>query len=117
MKETLNKIKGWFIKNKKYVLIGGTVVLSIIGVGVGYVLYKNNKISFPDWLKNASTEELEEIYEEMRLDYNKTGTKSFGMEQISHELGERGAKEWFKKHPPSTDPYFRWTDANRWDKD
>ena len=26
-------------------------------------------------------------------------------------------KEWFEKHPPNLDPHFRWTDANRWDKD
>ena len=40
------KIKRWFTKNKKYFLIGG-VVLTIIGTGVGYVIYKNNKMSFP----------------------------------------------------------------------
>jgi DNA replication and repair protein RecF len=39
------------------------------------------------------------------------------MIKIGEELGERGAKEWFEKHPPNTDPHFRWTDANRWDKD
>jgi len=40
-----DKIKSWFKKNQKYVLIGGSVVLSIIGSGVGYVLYKNNKMN------------------------------------------------------------------------
>ncbi len=113
----IKKIKQWFTKNKKYILVGGTVVLSVVGTSVGYVIYKKNKISFSDWLKLASKEELEEIYEKMRLDFCKTGTKQFGMEQISHELGVRGAKEWFEKHPPNTDPNFRWTDANRWDKD
>lgn len=103
----LEKVKCWFNKNKKYVLIGGTVVLTIVGTGVGYVLYKNSKISFPDWLKIASKEELEEVYEKMRLNFCKTGTKSFGMEQISRELGERGAKEWFEKHPPNTNPNFK----------
>ena len=39
------------------------------------------------------------------------------MERISRELGERGAKEWFEKYPPNLDPNFRWTDANRWEKD
>ena len=112
-----DKIKSWFKKNQKYVLIGGSVVLSIIGSGVGYVLYKNNKMSLPDWLKIAPKEELEEVYEKMRLDFCKTGVKAFGMEQIGQELGERGAKEWFEKHPPKLDPNFRWTDANRWDKD
>ena len=112
-----DKIKSWFNKNKKYILIGGTVVLSIIGTSVGYVLSKKGKISFSDWLKIASKEELEEAYEKLRLNFCKTGTKPFGMEQISRELGERGAKEWFEKHPPNTNPNFRWTDANRWDRD
>lgn len=111
------KIKNWFSKNKKYVLIGGAVVLTIISTGAGYVLYKNNVISFPDWLKEASKEELEEVYEEMQLHFCKTGTKPFGMEQISQELGVRGAKEWFEKHPSSINLNFHWTDANRWDKD
>lgn len=111
------KIKKWFNKNKKYVLLGGTVTLTIIGTSVGYVFYKNNRVSFPDWVRKTSKEELNEVYEKMRLEFSKTGTKPFGMEQISHELGERGAKEWFEKHPPNLNPNFRWTDANRWDKD
>lgn len=113
----IEKNKHFFTKNKKYILVSGTVVLSIVGVGVGYVVYKNNKISFSDWLKLASKEELEKIYKKMRLNFCETGTKEFGMEQISYELGVRGAKEWFMKHPPNTDPNFRWTDANRWDID
>ena len=60
---------------------------------------------------------LEDIYEKLRLEFCKTGTKTFEMEQIGQELGVRGAKEWFEKHPPNLDPNFRWTDANRWDKD
>lgn len=111
------KIKGWFAKNKKYVLVSGTVVLSVIGTGIGFVLYKNNKISFSDWLKIASREELEELYEKLRLEFCKTGIRTFEMEKIGQELGERGAKEWFKNHPPNTNPNFRWTDANRWDRD
>ena len=112
----LKKIKKWFNKNKKKLIICGSVVLAIIGTSVGYVIYKNNKISFSDWLKLASKEELEDIYEKLRLEFCKTGTKTFEMEQIGQELGVRGAKEWFEKHPPNLDPNFRWTDANRWDK-
>lgn len=29
------KIKNWFGKNKKYVLVSGSVVLSVIGTGIG----------------------------------------------------------------------------------
>lgn len=109
------KAKDWFAQNKKYVLIGGSFVLTIIGSSVGFVLCKNNKISFSDWLKIASKEELNEAYEKLRLVFGQTGIKSPEMEQISHELGLRGAKEWFEKHPPNLDPNFRWTDANRWE--
>ena len=111
------KIKCWFDKNKKSVLIGGTIVLSIVGTGVRYVLCKNSKISFSDWLKIASKEELDEAYEKLRLTFCKTGIRTKDMEKIGQELGERGAKEWFAKHPKNTNPNFRWTDANRWDRD
>lgn len=111
------KTKGWFDENKKYVLIGGTVALSIVGTGIGYVVCKNSKISFSDWLKIASKEDLEEAYEKLRLTFCKTGIRTKDMEQIGQELGERGAIEWFEKHPKNTSPNFRWTDANRWDRD
>lgn len=111
------KVKCYFNKNKKYILVGGAVVLVLVSAGVGYVLGKDKKVSLADWLKTASTEELEEAYEKLRLDFCKTGIRAYPMEQINDELSERGAKEWFAKHPPNLDPHFRWTDANRWDKD
>jgi hypothetical protein len=110
-------VKGWFKRNKKKVIIGGSAVLMFIGAGIGYVLCQNGKVSFSDWLKIASKEELNEAYEKLLPIFRKTGTKPFEMEQISQELGARGAKEWFEKHPPNLDPNFRWTDAARWDKD
>lgn len=115
--EFFNKIKSRIDKNRKSVLIGGSIILSVLGTSVGYVLCKSNKIPFADWLKIASKEELEEAYEKLRLTFCKTGIRTKDMEQISQELGERGAKEWFKIHPKNIDPNFRWTDANRWDRD
>lgn len=109
------KIKGWFRNNKKFIWIGGSVVLACIGAGVGYVLYQNNKMSFTDWVKIASKEELNEAHKKLQETFHKTGIKPFEMEQISQELGTRGAKEWFEKHPPNLDPNFRWTDKNRWE--
>ena len=113
----MHNIKSWFEEKKKSVLICGTIVLSFVGASVGYVVYKNNKISFSDWLKIASKDELRKVYEELRLQFCKTGIKSYEMQKIGEELGEREAKEWFKNHPPNINPNFRWTDANRWDKD
>lgn len=113
---TWEKVKCWFNKNKKYIQIGGTVAVIIVGATVGYVLCNNKKVSFADWIKQAPTEDLEQAHKKLRLDFCKTGVRSYEMEQISRELGDRGAKEWFAKHPPKVDPNFRWTDANRWDK-
>lgn len=111
------KIKLWFKKHKKVILISGTV-LAIIGTGVVYILSKNkNKISFDEWIKTAPKEELQEAHEILRVDFCKNGIESYEMRKISEELGHRGAQEWFAKHPRNTDPNFRWTDANRWDRD
>lgn len=112
-----DKFKSWFSKNKKKIIIGGSVVLAIAGATIAYVLLNNKKISFTDWIKTAPDEDLEEAYEKLRLEFCKTGVRTPEMEKINHELGVRGAEEWFKKHPRNTDPSFRWTDANRWEKD
>ena len=113
----IEKFKQWFNKNKKYVLIGGTVLLSV-GSSIVYVIYKKSKVSFEDWIKISPTEELKEAYEKLRLEiFCKTGDRPPEMERISQELCKRGAKEWFAKHPNSYNPSFRWSDANRWDKD
>ena len=111
------RVKMWIKKNKKILLISGTVLLTV-GSGIAYVVYNKNKISFDEWLKTAPTEELKDAHEILRTEvFLKTGHKPFEMEKISQTLGERGAKEWFEKHPPNIDPNFRWTDKNRWEKD
>lgn len=112
-----DKLKKWFNRNKKYVLIGGTVLLTV-GSSIASVICKKGKVSFGEWLKEASTDELKDAYEKLRLGvFCKTGDRPPEMERISHELGVRGAKEWFEKHPKSYNPNYRWSDANRWDKD
>lgn len=113
----LIKIKKWFNKNKKYVLISGTAIFTV-GASIAYVIYKKGKISFDEWVKVASTDELKDAYEKLRIGvFCKTGDRPPEMERISHELGIRGAKEWFEKYPKSYNPNLRWSDANRWDKD
>ena len=109
-----DKVKLWYNENKQPILIGGSFILILIGSSVGYVLCKNGKVSISDWLKIASKDELNQAYGELMKDFNKTGKKSFVMEQISQELGLRDAKEWAEKHPPNSDPLYRWTDKNRW---
>ena len=70
------KIKCWFDQNKKYVLIGGSIALIVVGTSVSYVLCKDKRVSFSNWLKNAPKEELEKAYKKLRLDFCKTGDKS-----------------------------------------
>lgn len=65
----LIKIKKWFNKNKKYVLISGTVIFTV-GASIAYVIYKKGKISFDEWVKIASTDELKDAYEKYPKSYN-----------------------------------------------
>ncbi len=113
--DSFEKVKCWFEGNKKFIKIGGYVVLAIIGAGVSYVLNKDDEMTFSDWLQVASTDDLNEAYENLRLNFRETGKQTFEMEQISQELGSRGAEEWFEKHPPNLDPNYRWTDENRFE--
>jgi hypothetical protein len=111
--ELWEKFKSWFNKNKKVILISGAAILTFVGTGVAYVLCKDEKMSLEDWVKNASDKELDEAYEHLRVtEFLKTGDKSYAMEQIDREKSERAPK-----NPPHPDPNYRWTDANRWDRD
>ena len=111
--ELWEKVKCWFSKNKKIILISGAVVLAVAGTVVTYVLCKDKKMSFEDWLKIATDEELDEAYENLRTtEFMETGTKSYTMEQIGKEMSNRTPA-----NPPHPDPNYRWTDEARWDKD
>lgn len=57
------------------------------------------------WIKGGSIEE----------DNNGFGTKK--MHKINKEISRRTAKKWKNDPRRNKDPNFRWTDANRWDKD
>ena len=39
------------------------------------------------------------------------------MNRLNSEIRKRVAKEWENDPCRNKDPNFRWTDANRWDKD
>ena len=39
----VEKVKCWFSKNKKYILIGGSIALVVVGAGVSYVLCKDKR--------------------------------------------------------------------------
>ncbi len=80
------------------------------------------KSSFETWVENASDEELSDGYEERRQQwikdgYGGDGEKTPEMKCIDKEISRRAEEEWAKNPNRNTDPNFRWTDANRWDKD
>jgi len=80
------------------------------------------KDSFGEWMKNASFEELEAAYEERRKKWLKkeartTGEKTYEMKRLDAEIGRRAAEKWKNDPRRSKDPNYRWTDANRGDKD
>jgi hypothetical protein len=39
------------------------------------------------------------------------------MNRLNEEINKRVAEEWGNDPRRNKDPNFRWTDANRWDKD
>lgn len=85
-------------------------------------LSKFLRSSFEIWLENASDEELDDGYEERRQQWLKDdcggdGEKTSEMKSIDREMSRRTEEKWEKDPSRNTDPNFRWTDANRWDKD
>ena len=80
------------------------------------------KSSFEKWLETATDQELADGYEKRRLQWLKdgqcgTGEKTPEMKRIDREMGRRSAEKWKNDPRRNTDPHFRWTDANRWEKD
>lgn len=79
------------------------------------------KSSFEKWLEGASDEELSDGYEKRRQQWLKDGCNGNGektpeMKRIDEEISRRNAEK--QKNDPrrNTDSNYRWTDANRWDK-
>lgn len=72
-----------------------------------------------EWMGSASDEELADGYEERRQAWLKDGggDRTPEMLRIDREISRRSAEKWEKDPRRNTDPNFRWTDANRWDKD
>ena len=74
----------------------------------------------PDaWMETATKAELYDAYEEERLEWAKNGggEKTQKMKRLDKEISKRAAEEWQNDPRRSKDPNYRWTDANRWDKD
>lgn len=82
-------------------------------------LFKN---PIEKWIENASYDELADGYETRRKDWVKNGfggngEKTLEMKQIEQAMNKRAEEKWKNDPSRNRDPNFRWTDANRWDKD
>ena len=80
------------------------------------------KDKFGEWMENASFDELKDAYEERRQKWLKeeartTGEKTPEMKRLDKEISRRAAEMWKNDPRRSKDPNYRWTDANRWEKD
>nr|MBQ4453177.1 hypothetical protein [Clostridia bacterium] len=77
---------------------------------------------FEALLESGTKSQLEDAYEERRIEWlkngqNGTGEKTLEMKRLDRKISEIAAKEWENDPRRNKDPNFRWTDANRWDKD
>ena len=87
------------------------------------LLYNFLKSTFEKWIKDASYEELSKAYEIERQQWIKdgfnhgTGKKSYKMQRINEEINKRVAEKWNNSPLRNSNPNYRWTDINRWDKD
>ncbi len=98
-----------------------TLALAATGV-ITFLLSNRNDDNFEDWIENASDEELENEYEQRRQQwaengYGGNGEKTPEMKLIDKEISRRSNEKWENNPNRNRDPNFRWTDANRWDKD
>lgn len=81
------------------------------------------KSEFEKRVEGASHEELSDAYEAERQQWIRdgynggTGEKTAKMKRLNDEINKRVAEEWENDPRRNRDPNFRWTDANRWDKD
>lgn len=98
-----------------------TIAAIFAGTIVAILLNKDND-SFESWIGTASDEDLADGYEQRRQQWLKddcggNGEKTYEMKKINNEMDRRSAEKWENDPRRNRDPNFRWTDANRWDKD
>ena len=99
----------------------GTTAALALGTLVAVLTSKNTDES-DNWLETASDDELDNKYQEKRQEWMKNGFGGNGektpeMEKINEEMNRRTAEKWKNDPRRNTDPNYRRSDANRWDKD
>lgn len=81
-----------------------------------------DNIKFDNFVNSATHEELSEAYEKERQGwvkngFNGEGSKTDKMKKLDNAISKKVAEEWENDPRRNKNPNFRWTDANRWDKD
>lgn len=92
-------------KKSKPAVIRGIKITGVIGVGALIIvinkLFQNSDDLFEDWLKTASDQELDDGYEERRLEWlkNNHGDITPEMQRINDEMTRRMNEKYEKEHP------------------
>lgn len=101
------------------------IFISLLGLaGISFLFhaaknYKSEDELFDDRIKNATDSELSDLYEQLRQPWIKNGggDKTPEMQKIDMEMNRRAGERQANNPYRNTDPNYRWTDANRWDRD
>ena len=99
------------------------ITTAILAFGTLITVFSSkSKNKFAGWLETASDDELSDEYEERRQEWARNGFGGNGektpeMKRIDREIDRRSAERRENNPRRNTDPGYRWTDANRWDKD
>ena len=118
-KQRKEKAKEWLINASK--VVGTAAIIT----GSTYLALRllDSENEFEKWVQDASHDELSEAYELERQEWIKngynhgTGEKTLRMKRLDEEISKRVAIEWENNPHRNKDPNFRWTDANRWERD
>lgn len=92
-------------KKAKPIIITGIKIAGVIGTGIFIVkmnkLFQNSDDDFQNWLETASDEELDDGYEERRLEWMKDthGDITPEMSKINDEMVRRMNERYEKEHP------------------
>lgn len=102
---------GWHTINSAY-LEKGEHNMGLLG--------RSNSID--KWVASATDQELTDNYNKRRKQWEENGFGGDGrkpreMRIIENEMNKRAGERQQKNPNRNTDPYFHWTDKNRWERD
>ena len=116
------KVSKWMKANKDILLKVGASVGIIFLLGASTTILSGGEKKYNKWLNDVSDDDLSNVYEVLRHNWMSTGYGGNGektpeMKTICIEMSKRMSKKCENNPLRNRNPYFRWTDVNRWDKD